>query len=165
MALGIASDALSGLGVVERADVVELGPDEVTVHVPTSEAPPWPFQAGSLARSWALVRDPDIVASLPVTPGMTLAARGAALVTVSEMHGRRTLVDLCALGSTILKGAPADVGVKIAEIAVELGTRRWSDLEHLVLVAFDQPMPRLQGASHAPDLATALHEVTTLSRS
>ena len=31
-----------------------------------------------------------------------------------------------------------ETGVKIADVAVELATRRWSDLETLILVAFDR---------------------------
>ena len=89
----------------------------------------------------------------------------AALVTLSEVHGRRALVDLVAVGSTLLKGPPSQVGVKIADVAIELGSRRWSDLETLVLVAFDRPMPQLEGTRHAPDIAAALEEIAVRSTS
>jgi len=127
--------------------------------VPTSEPPQWPFSPGRVARSWTLPRDSRIIASLPVTPAITSAARKAALVTLSEIHGRRALVDLVAVGSTLLKGPPPQVGVKIADVAIELGSRRWSDLETLVLVAFDRPMPQLEGTRHVPDIAAALEEI------
>ena len=105
------------------------------------------------------------LASLPVSPAITNAAQNAALVTLSESHGRRTLVDLVAVGSTLLKGAPTAVGEKIAEVVVELGSRRWSDLKTLVLVGFDHPMPRLQGTSRAANVPAALEEITRLSAS
>jgi DNA-binding SARP family transcriptional activator len=149
------------LGVPANPDVLQLDPDSVTVHVPTSLAPLWPFNPGRAARSWTLPRDSRIIASLPVTPAITNATRKAALVTLSEVHGRRVLVDLVAVGSTILKGPLPAVGVKIADVAVELGSRRWSDLENLVLVAFDSPMPRLEGARHTANIATALEEIAT----
>jgi DNA-binding SARP family transcriptional activator len=160
LALGLAAEVIASFGLRQGADVLQLDPDSVTVHVPTSEAPPWPFDRGPLPRSWTLPRDPGIIASLPVTPATTGATRKAALVTLSEMHGRRALVDLMAVGSTILTGDPGEVGVKIAEITIELGTRRWSDLETLVLVAFDQAMPRLERTWHVPDVTAALEEVT-----
>jgi len=129
LALGVAQEVLASLQVPANADVLQLDPDSVTVHVPTSEPPQWPFSPGRVARSWTLPRDSRIIASLPVTPAITSAARKAALVTLSEVHGRRALVDLVAVGSTLLKGPPPQVGVKIADVAIELGSRRWSDLE------------------------------------
>jgi len=161
LALGVAADVLASLGVTTAAAVLQLDPDSVTIHVPTSEPPQWPFNPGRVAQSWTLPRDSGLIASLPVTAAITLAARKAALVTLSEIHGRRALVDLVAVGSTILKGPPPAVGMKIADIAVELGTRRWSDLETLILVAFDRPMPRLEGTKFTPDVAAALEEITT----
>jgi DNA-binding SARP family transcriptional activator len=160
LAVGLAADVTTSLAPRAGADVLQLDPDSITVHMPNLEAPTWPFHPGRLPGSWSLPRDSGIIASLPVTPAMTGAARRAALVTLSEMHGRRALVDLVAVGSTILTGPAPQLGAKIAEIAVELGTRRWSDLETLVLVAFDQPMPRLERTRHVPDVATALEEVT-----
>ena len=165
LALGVASEALASLGVGTNADVLQLGPDSVTVHVPTSEPPQWPFGPGQVSSSWTLPRDSRIIASLPITPSITAAAGKAALVTLSELHGRRVLVDLVAVGSTLLKGPPQAVGTKIAEVAVELGSRRWSDLATLILVAFDRPMPRLAGTKLAPDIAAALEEVEIRSRS
>jgi DNA-binding SARP family transcriptional activator len=163
LALGVAAEVLASLGEPANADVLQLDPDSVTVHVPTSEPPQWPFNPGRVARSWALPRDSRIIASLPVTPAITGAARKAALVTLSEIHGRRALVDLVAVGSTLLKGPPPAVGAKIADVAVELGSRRWSDLETLILVAFDRPMPLLEDTSHTPNIAAALEEITVRS--
>ncbi|MFZ2056848.1 MAG: hypothetical protein WAV54_05520, partial [Acidimicrobiales bacterium] len=163
LALGITAEVLASIGTAASADVLQLDPDSVTVHLPTSEPPQWPFNPGRDANSWTLPRDPRIIASLPVTPAITSAARKAALVTLSEIHGRRSLVDLVAVGSTILKGPLPAVGVKIADIAVELGSRRWSDLETLILVAFDRPMPRIEGTRHTPDVAAALEELTVRS--
>jgi DNA-binding SARP family transcriptional activator len=163
LALGTSAQVLASLGTRAGAEVLLLDPDSITVHLPTPQMPRWPFNTGQSARSWTLPRDSRLLASLPVTPEITGAARGAGLVTLSEIDGRRALVDLVAVGSTLLKGPPAAVGVKIAEVAVELGSRRWSDLETLVLVAFDGPMPRLEGTRHAPDVAAALDEVTVRS--
>jgi len=129
LALGVAQEVLASLQVPANADVLQLDLDSVTVHVPTSEPPQWPFSPGRVARSWTLPRDSRIIASLPVTPAITSAARKAALVTLSEIHGRRALVDLVAVGSTLLKGPPPQVAVKIADVAIELRSRRWSDLE------------------------------------
>jgi DNA-binding SARP family transcriptional activator len=163
LALGIAADALTGLGITTRADLLQLDPDSVAVHLPFAEVPPSPFESGRAPRSWTLRRDSRIIASLPVTPAITAAAGRAALVTLAEAHGRRVLVDLIAVGSTILKGSPPAIGSKIADIAVELASRRWSDLGTLILVAFDQPIPRLQGTKNVPDLAAALEETTIRS--
>jgi len=85
------------------------------------------------------------------------------------MHGRRTLVDLVAASSTLLTGAPAEVGAKLADIAVELGSRRWSDLDTLILVAFDGLIDsggrrsRPGGTRHVGDVSAALDEVTARS--
>ena len=163
LALGVATEVLASLRIPASPDVLQLDPDSVTVHLPTSEPAQWPFNPGRAANSWTLPHDPRIIASLPVTPAITSAARKAALVTLSEIHGRRSLVDLVAVGSTILKGPLPTVGVKIADIAVELGSRRWSDLETLILVAFDRPMPRIEGTRHTPDIAAALEELTVRS--
>ena len=160
LALGVAAEVLASMGAPCNAEVLQLGPDSVTVHLQTLQTPQWPFSPGPVARSWTLARESHIIASLPITSSITAAAQSAALVTLSEIHGRRGLVDLVALRSTILKGSPPAVGVKIAEVAVELGTRRWSDLETLLLVAFDRPMPRLEGTRHVADLAAALEEIT-----
>ena len=40
LALGVAAEVLASLGEPANADVLQLDPDSVTVHVPTSE-PPW----------------------------------------------------------------------------------------------------------------------------
>jgi hypothetical protein len=85
----VAQEVLASLQVPANADVLQLDLDSVTVHVPTSEPPQWPFSPGRVARSWTLPRDSRIIASLPVTPAITSAARKAALVTLSEIHGRR----------------------------------------------------------------------------
>ena len=106
LALGVAAEMLASLGIPAAAEVVQLGPDEITVHLPTSEQPQWPFGPGPTAQSWALPRDSRMIAALQVTPAIMSAARKAALVTLSETDGRRVLVDLVAVGSTILKGPP-----------------------------------------------------------
>ncbi|MGA3353999.1 MAG: bacterial transcriptional activator domain-containing protein [Acidimicrobiales bacterium] len=163
LALAVTADALTAFGITGTGDVLQLDPDSVSVHLSDAVAPPWPFTQGRRPQSWSLPRDSGIIASLPVTPALTAAAGRAALVTLAETHGRRVLVDLVAISSTILKGAPDAVGAKIAEIAVELASRRWSDLGTLILVAFDQPMPRLQGTRHVPDVAGALEEAAIFS--
>ena len=163
LALGVTADALMSLGLPPAAQMLELGPDAVVVHLPTSQPAPWPFEPGGTPQSWALPRDTGMIASLSVTPAILSASRKAALATLSEADGRRALVDLVSVGSTILKGPVADVGVKIADLAVELGTRRWSDLGTLVLVGFDGGVPRLEGTTHVPDVAAALDELTVRS--
>ena len=163
LALGVAADALMSLGLPPAAQMLELGPDAIVVHLPTSQAAPWPFEPGGTPQSWALPRDTGMIASLSVTPAILSASRKAALATLSEADGRRALVDLVSVGSTILKGPVAEVGVKIADLAVELGTRRWSDLGTLVLVGFDGGAPRLEGTTHVPDVAAALDELTVRS--
>ena len=146
-----------------RTATTQLDPDSVTVHLRVSEPPRFPFEPGRAPRSWSLPRDSRLIATLPATPAITGGAGRAGLVTLSEVHGRRTLVDLVAIGSTILKGSPTELGTKLAEIAVELASRRWSDLGTLILVAFDQPMPRLDGTRQVGNLTAALEEVTVRS--
>ena len=160
LALGVTAEVLASIGLATSAVVLELEPDDVIVHLPTSEPPRWPFTRGRSPQSWRLPRDSRIIAALSVTPATMSASRKAALVTVSESHGRRALLDLVAAGSTILTGPWSDIGVKIADVAVELGTRRWSDLETLILVAFGPATSWLEGATHVPDLAAALDELT-----
>jgi len=163
LALGIAEGSLAALGTAGGVEALQLDPDSVTVYLPVSEPPPWPFVASRIPGTWKLPRDTRVIASVPLIPAIATAARKAALVTLAEMHGRRALVDLVAVSSTLLKGAPADVGTKIAEIAVELGSRRWSDLGTLILVAFDQLLPRLDGIRYVRDVAAALEEVSVRS--
>jgi DNA-binding SARP family transcriptional activator len=199
LALGIAGDSLASFGLASGVDVVQLGPDSITLYptathrsathqsgsYPSSsypsgsypsgsypsgdEPPPWPFARGRVPGSWSLPRDSRTVASVPLTPAIAGLSRKAALVTLSEMHGRRALVDLVAASSTILTGAPAEVGVKLADIAAELGSRRWSDLDTLILVGFDGPigfsgrLPRPGGTRHVEDVSAALDEVTARS--
>lgn len=165
LVIGIASDVLRTRGLPGRADLVHLEPETVTVHVPTREAPPRPFRPGQEAGTWVLPRDTREVEALPVTPAITGATSGAALVTVTTTHGRRTLVDLVGVGSSLLSGPQAHVGIKLAEIAVELGTRRWSDLGRLVLIGFDLAMPQLDGACHVADIAGALTELGSVGSS
>src|SRR5271166_2522306 len=113
LALGVTAEVLASLGIPAAAEVLWLGPDDVIVHLPTSEPPHWPFGPGRTPQSWTLPRDSRVIASLPVTPAITSGARTAALVTVFEAHGRRTLVNLVGAGSTILEGPSTHVGVKI----------------------------------------------------
>jgi DNA-binding SARP family transcriptional activator len=160
LALGVTAEVLASIGLATSAVVLELEPDALIVHLPSSEPPRWPFTLGRSPQSWRLPRDSRIIAALSVTPATMSASRKAALVTVSESHGRRALLDLIAVGSTIMTGPWSDVGVKFADVAVELGTRRWSDLETLILVAFGPATAWLEGAKHVPDLAAALDELT-----
>jgi len=163
LALGIAEVSLAAFGRAASTEVLQLDPDSITVYMQGSESPPWPFVPSRIPETWKLPRDSRMIASVPLTPAIASASRKAALVTLAEMHGRRTLVDLVALSSTLLKGVPAEVGNKIAEIAVELGSRRWSDLGTLILVAFDPLLPRLDGVRHVPDVTAALEEVNVRS--
>ena len=163
LAVGFAAEVLASLGIPATAEVLQLYPDVVVVHLPTAEAARWPFLAGPTPESWLLPRDSLVIASLPVTPAILKAARQAALVTLSESDGRRALIDLIAVGSTILKGPLPAVGEKIADIAIELGTRRWSDLETLILVDLEEAMPPLERTVHARDVAAALDELTVRS--
>jgi len=162
LALGIAGGSLAFLGTAGGIEALQLDPDSITLYLSVSAPPPWPFTPGRMPGSWKLPRDSRLIASVPLTPSITTAARKAALVTVAEAHGRRALVDLVAVSSTLLRGSPAEVGTKIAEIAVELGSRRWSDLGTLILVALDRG-PRRDGIRHVRDVAAALEEVSVCS--
>jgi len=163
LAVGVAAEVLASLGILASAEVLQLYPDVVVVHLPTAEAARWPFLPGPTSESWVLPRDPRIIASLPVTPAILKASREAALVTLSESDGRRALIDLIAVGSTILKGPMPEAGEKIADVALELASRRWSDLESLILVDLKGAMPPLERTVHAPDVAAALDELTVRS--
>jgi len=158
-ALGMASEILVELDTTTRAEAIELGPDYLTIHLSRPQAPTWPFSPGRAACEWTLPRDARTLASVPATPAMTTATRNAALVTLSEIDGRRILVDLLACGSTALVGSLSELGTKLADVAVELASRRWSDLGSLVLVAFDRPMPHVAGAKHVPHIDAGIQEV------
>jgi DNA-binding SARP family transcriptional activator len=160
LALGVTAECLAKLDWRDEVQLLQLGPDSITVHLSMEGPAPAPFRPGRVPLSWSLPRDPRLIAGIPVTAAIANAAGRSALATLSSLHGRRVLVDLIALGATVMSGAPTELGTKLAEVAVELGSRRWSDLGLLVLVAFDSPTPGLGVTRHVPDVASALEEAT-----
>src|SRR5271157_1149953 len=70
LAVGIVEQVLGSMGVAARAEVIQLDPDSVTVHLPVPGAPPWPFVPGRLTQSWQLPRDSQAIAAVPLTPAI-----------------------------------------------------------------------------------------------
>lgn len=110
-------------------------------------------------RAWVLRRDAREMAAVPVSPTMLAASRRAGLVSAAATPRARLLVDLVAAGTTVLEGPSAALGGRIAELALDLALRRWSDLDRLLLVGFGAEMHGLEGVRHAPDMASAHGEV------
>lgn len=148
-----------------------LGPDTVAGALGTSGvSPPPPFEAaapGSAAdRSglWLLRKDGTAIDSLPPTPRVLAAGRRAGLVTLWTRDGIRCLFDVTAAGSIGIDGPPVAAGSALSELVVELGSRRWSDLEEVYLVGFGRELHGLDGIHFLAEVRDALELLRTADR-
>ena len=157
--LGVVAELVGPVTGTIGARALVLEADAITAHVPENIEAAVPFRTAPSGSAWVIPRDSQVMANVPATPSIVAAARRSALVTASDLAGRRILLDLAGTGTTQLQGPAADLGVKIADVVVELATRRWSDLERLVLVGFGQELHGLEGVRFAGTVRSALEEV------
>ncbi|MGH9304782.1 MAG: AfsR/SARP family transcriptional regulator, partial [Acidimicrobiales bacterium] len=120
-----------------------------------------------LARSKTVVE--AITGEGPRAGAQPLASRDSAVITLWQTPQQRTLLDIMAVSSLALDGPPVALGNALAGMVDELASRRWCDLEEVVLVGVDgasasgswQKMDRIRFAptvSHATGLIRAAFE-------
>ena len=151
--LGLLFSQLAG----DRGAVaLELGPTRATAHFATPPAARTssPFDPDSPA-SWSLSRRAGMLADLPAASTVVAASRAAALVTGWNRPDSRMLIDMIACGSVALDGPPVAVGATLSDVVVELATRRWCDLDELVVVGFGTELEPLERVVCLPDVAAA----------
>lgn len=116
---------------------------EVRYALPKAQAvPPFELVDGTV---WRLKRTAGMLAELPDTRAIVAASRRSALVTVCRSDANRMLLDLVATKSVALDGPPVAVGATLSDLVVELATRRWSDLDELIVVGFGSELVGLDG--------------------
>lgn len=149
-ALGLLAGAT---GSAPAAMVLEA--EQISLHMIRGRAEAAaPFMA--LDRyTWALSRRSGALAALPSTPTIVAASRRSALVTVWNRDASRCLVDLVGCGAVALEGPPVAVGATLSDIVVELASRRWCDLDELIVVGFGTELLGFEGVKCVPDVAAA----------
>lgn len=155
-----------------------LGPDDVVCYTRRAGLLPTPFEqavtgeddrASTGLERWRLPRQVNLL------PATALAGRqgglrrsppaeGAALVTAWEDNGARTLLDLVRLSSVAIDAPPVAGGLALGDAVAELSTRRWSDLDELVIVGFERPLEALEHTRFLRDVAGAEHLVRSRLR-
>jgi DNA-binding SARP family transcriptional activator len=140
-----------------RAVALTLGPGAALVHFLEERSEPWaPFERGAEG-SLLLDKKDGLLTALPDTRTVVAASRRSALVTVAHGSSERLLADLVSCKAVALDGPPVAVGATLSDIVVELATRRWSDLDELVVVGFGSEIGGLEGVHclSSPDEARA----------
>jgi hypothetical protein len=92
---------------------------------------------------------------VPGAAEIVSASRTAALVTAWHAGISMCLLDLVACRSVALDGAPIQVAFRLSEVVFELVTRRWCDLDELVLVGFGRDIFRLDRVIYLRDAEEA----------
>ncbi|MHB1986926.1 MAG: AfsR/SARP family transcriptional regulator [Acidimicrobiales bacterium] len=150
------------LGLLSRNDptrfpasALVLMAEQIEVDFPgvVRSAPP-PFETAS-STSWILARRSGTLAELPSTPTIVAASRQAGLVGAWNLPGSRCLLDLVGCGSVALDGPPVAVGATLSDVVVELATRRWCDLDELIVVGFGSEVLGLEGVHCLPNIDAA----------
>lgn len=132
-----------------------LEPDRLIAFVRDAASLPAPFvavgsQGATGLSTWSLERLPaETTGSVPP------ASLRAALVTLWERDGLRTLIDLVKVSSLAIDGPPVAVGAAFTDALLELVTRRWSDVEEVVLVGFGTVCERLGDVHRVDDVLAA----------
>lgn len=138
---------LLATGVPTRVPPValKLNPDGVETLFPNdaSTAAP-PFQ-DSRQNAWTVARSSGMLATLPNTHTVVAASRRAALVTASLDSGTRLLIDIIRCKSVAIDGPPVAVGATLSDVVVELASRRWCDLDELMVVGFGSDVLAIEG--------------------
>jgi DNA-binding SARP family transcriptional activator len=123
-----------------------------------------PFREDAAGVGWFLPRDPRLVE--PVSPGAVVwASRRTGLITLWQDERRRALLDTVAAGTVALDGPPVAVGYTLSDIVVELASRRWSDLDDVMLVGFGREMHGLENVRYVPNIEDAVARLKDSDRS
>lgn len=133
-----------------RPFMVVLGPETYEVTLASPEEAVWPFTQTETG-SWRL----DHAALAARAPRPSPATRRSGLVTVARSDISRSLLDLVACGSVTLEGPPVAVGATLCDVIVELASRRWCDLEEVVVVGFGDDIATIEGVVCLPDVPAA----------
>ncbi len=149
--LGLVSEAAP----MARVAAVTLRPRLIEIALVAPSAPTRPFAAGPEG-VWILERSSGMLAELPSTPSVVTASRRAALVSAWSHEGSRALVDVLGCGSVALDGPPVAVGATLSDVVVELATRRWCDLDELVVTGFGAEIAGLEEVVCLRDASEAL---------
>ncbi|MGO9560599.1 MAG: AfsR/SARP family transcriptional regulator [Acidimicrobiales bacterium] len=152
------------LGLLSRSDptrlpaaALVLQPERVEVAFPgpvRSAAVPFLTKSPSI---WAIERLTGTLADLPSTPTIVAASRRAGLATAWNVEQSRCLLDIVGCGSVALDGPPVAVGATLSDVVVELATRRWCDLDELIVVGFGEEILGLERVRCLPDIDAATH--------
>ncbi len=156
--LGLVSEAAP----TSRVAAVTLRPTVVEVALVPPSAPSPPFAAGP-EDVWLLERSSGMLAELPSTPSIVAASRRAALVSAWTHEGSRALINLLGCRSVALDGPPVAVGTTLSDVVVELATRRWCDLDELVVTGFGPEIAGLEEVVCLRDANEALDHLNTAS--
>jgi hypothetical protein len=137
-----------------------LGPENARAFC-ESGAPEGPSSApGSDSTTWVVPRSRSIIDSVGVGRlSEDVSARASTttgLVTLWQEGGSRCLLDLLAARSLAIDGPPIAVGFTLADLVVELASRRWSDLEEVCLVGFAREIPGLEQVRFLPGIGDAV---------
>ncbi|HXY44248.1 MAG TPA: bacterial transcriptional activator domain-containing protein [Acidimicrobiales bacterium] len=140
-----------------------LGPTGTAVFLDTDKDPPAPFTRHRSTVGWWIDRDSRLVE--PVSPGAVLrASTRSGLVTLWHDERSRCLLDVVAARTVALDGPPVAVGYTVSDIVVELASRRWSDLDEVLLVGFGREMHGLENVRYLPTLEDATALLTGVDR-
>jgi DNA-binding SARP family transcriptional activator len=129
-----------------------------------TDEPPSPFRAHNSGVGWFLPRDPRLVE--PISPSSVVrASTRAGLITLWQDEKGRCLLDTVAAGTVALDGPPVAVGYTLSDIVVELASRRWSDLQNVLLVGFGREMHGLENVRYLPTVEDAVGLLMSADRS
>ncbi|MGH9298992.1 MAG: AfsR/SARP family transcriptional regulator, partial [Acidimicrobiales bacterium] len=92
------------------------------------------------------------------------ASRRSALVTCWNDKEGRGLIDLVGCKTLALDGPPVAVGSTLSDIVVELATRRWSDLDDLIVVGFGSELAGLDRVECLTDTRAAATHLVEVSQ-
>lgn len=137
------------------ASALTLRAGRVEVDFADSVRPAAPPFASVSRTRWSLERKSGTLADLPSTPMIVSASRQSALVTAWTKDDSRCLLDIVQCGSVALDGPPVAVGATLSDVVVELATRRWCDLDELIVVGFGAEIAGLEQVLCLPDIEEA----------
>ncbi len=76
----------------------------------------------------------------------------------------RCLLDVVAARTVALDGPPVAVGYTVSDIVVELASRRWSDLDEVLLIGFGREMHGLENVRYLPSVEDGVALLTGVDR-
>ncbi len=140
-----------------------LGPAGTAAFVDMAHDPPAPFVRHRSNVGWWLDRDSRLVER--VSPSAVVrASTRAGLVTLWHDEQSRCLLDVVAARTVALDGPPVAVGYTVSDIVVELASRRWSDLDEVLLIGFGREMHGLENVRYLPSVEDGVALLTGVDR-